>query len=107
MRRVIAGVTPQMATTATAVVIWVTTPHTAWLTCLLKPRHGFSTMTAQCMFPGVHHSITHAHICGLPLLLVPTSFHSLQKPTMSIPIVELGGLIELFLRNAFNSGDIF
>ena len=107
MKRVIAGVIPQTTTTATAVVIWVPTPLAAQLTCLLKSRHGFSTMTAQCMFPGVHHSINHAHIHGLPLLLIPTSFHSLQKPTTRIPIMELGGMIGLFSRNAFNSGNIF
>ena len=64
-------------------------------------------MTGQCMSPSIHHSITHAHICGLPLLSVPTSFHSLQKPTMMIPIMELEGMIELFSRNAVNSGNIF
>jgi hypothetical protein len=56
---------------------------------------------------GVHHSITHTHIRGLPLLSVPTSFHLFQKPTMRIPIMELGGMIELFSRNAFNSANIF
>jgi hypothetical protein len=57
--------------------------------------------------PGIHHSITHAHICGLPLLSIPTSFHLLQKPTIRTPIMELGGMIELFSRNAFNFGNIF
>ena len=58
-------------------------------------------------FPAyIIQSITHAHICGLPLLSVPTSFHSLQKPTTRIPIMELGGMIGLFSRNAFNSGNI-